>query len=686
VALCSGKVKLLILALLLSPVSLLFQGGRLSPSASPSMVRVARAGRSDHQATAMRPGGAPRLTNLLTHPGGRDTVLSLDRPRIVFTRVESGHDAGLPGLFPLNLKDSSLVPITPLEDQNDVNPHGSAWDGVRSRGAFVSASVTAGDVRHPAAPMASPDVLGATTYYVRPDGGDATQCTGLANAPYPGSGTGQPCAWDHPFRALQPSGEPGQAGTTRIGGGDTLIIAAGAYRMGYGAPGAENCQSDYPWDCVMPPIPSGPDATHPTRILGAGWDTGCATPPELWGAERAAMVVNLTGSDHIEIACLEITDHATCADAHTGGLACKSDAFPYGDWALVGLHAEDSEDVTLRNLDIHGLAYGGVQAGRLRDWTLEHVRLAANGWVGWDGDIYGKDANAGTLTFRHWTVEWNGCVETYPGKQPTGCWAQTAGGYGDGVGTGETGGHWIIEDSAFLHNTSDGLDLLYTRLAGSQIEIRRTLAKDNAGNQIKTNGPTLIENSVVVGNCGFFEGQSFTHDVDNCRAAGNALALNLQSGNAVTITNNTITGEGDCLVEVICEGTCTGSETVRMRNNIFVGQTDFISPSENACLVYQENFPADPLDADYSLIHNTKEDRCPVGSHDICQAPALVNETVDAFDAHLRAASPAIDAGTTEGAPSDDFDGYPRDTIPDIGAFEFNASPLIYLPLLLRGR
>ena len=71
----------------------------------------------------------------------------------------------------------------------------------------------------------------------------------------------------------------------------------------------------------------------------------------------------------------------------------------------------------------------------------------ANGLAGWNGDLEDDDANSGTLSFKRWTVAWNGCVETYPGKKPQGCWAQDAGGYGDGVGTGETGGTWIIEDS-----------------------------------------------------------------------------------------------------------------------------------------------------------------------------------------------------------------------------------------------
>jgi hypothetical protein len=519
----------------------------------------------------------------------------------------------------------------------------------------------------------------ATTYYVRPDGGSAAHCTGRVNAPYPGSGTGQPCAWDHPFRALPPGGAP------RIAGGDTLIIAAGSYRMGYGAPGAGNCESDYPWDCTTAPIPSGPNPSNPTRVLGAGWDTGCTNPPELWGTERAYYILNLTASNNVEIACLELTDHSGCVEDHTGGLACQRDTYPYGDWADTGLYAADSANVHLRDLDIHGFANAGVHAGRLADWTVEDVRIAGNGWVGWDGDIDADDSNSGTLHFRRWTVEWNGCGETYPGGQPAGCWGQTAGGYGDGVGTGETGGNWIIEDSAFLYNTSDGLDLLYTRLPGSSIEIRRTIAEGNAGNQLKTNGPTYIENTIIVGNCGYFTGQPFTHHVDDCRAAGNALALNLQPGDQATVINATLASEGDCLVEVICEGICDGSETVRLRNNIFQGQTDFLQPFENTCLIYTENFPHDPLDVDYSVIHNVKNDPCPVGSHDICQAPGLVNPSIDAFNAYLLSTSPAIDAGTTDGAPADDFAGRPRDAQPDIGAYEWwEPAAWVYLPLVLK--
>lgn len=521
----------------------------------------------------------------------------------------------------------------------------------------------------------------AMVYYIRTDGGSNEQCTGLSDAPYPGSGTSRHCAWDHPFRAFPPGGTP------RISGGDTLIISTGSYMMGYGAPQTENCDASGAFNCLMPPIPSGPSPAHLTRILGDS-----QSPPELWGAERPWFIINLTDSSNVEIGYLEITDHSGCVEFHSGGLACERDNPPYGPWAAYGLYAEDSSGVYLHDVNIHGLAAGGVHAGRLTDWTVENVRIAGNGFVGWDGDLWDEygDSNSGTLTFHRWTVEWNGCGETYPGEQPTGCWAQSAGGYGDGVATGESGGHWAVEDSVIRYNTSDGLDFLYIREPGSSIEIRRTLAEGNAGNQIKNaRGPLLIENSIIIGSCGFFEGQPFTFDVDNCRALGTALALGLMAGDAVTVTNNTFTSEGDCLVTAECGDTnCSGSESVLLRNNLFQGQVDFLQPFENTCLIYQETFPDYPFNMDYSIINNVKDNICP-GGHNTCGVPlGLVNAGMDAFDAHLLAGSPAIDAGLATAAPPNDFNGNSRDAQPDIGAYEYGAgsSVNLYLPVLVLSR
>ncbi|MFH1789617.1 MAG: choice-of-anchor Q domain-containing protein [bacterium] len=502
-----------------------------------------------------------------------------------------------------------------------------------------------------------------TTYYVRTDGGSASQCNGLSNSAYPGTGTNQNCAWKHPFVALPPEG------TARISGGDTLMIANGSYKMGYGASvGAENCSEYWPWDCHMPAIPSGTSSANKTRILGESWDSGCSTKPQLYGAERSYMIFDLRGTNNIEMQCLEITDRSACVEFHSGGNACNRDNYPYGNWASVGIWAEDSSNGLLKNIDVHGLAGRGLMAGRLTDWTIEDTKIQGNGWAGWDGDIDGSDSNSGTITLTRVNIDWNGCGETYPGRLPTGCWGQSAGGYGDGLGTGETGGNWIIQDSTFLHNTSDGLDLLYHR-SGGTITINRVHAEGNAGNQVKTTGNAQITDSVIVGNCAYFEGKSFTHNVDACRALGNAVSLNLTGATTPALFyNNSVYSQGDGLLLV------DGGGTIKARNNIFYAGVDYWQNYENSFYFYTESNTT--LDGDYNLVYNAKDNSnyCATGSHNLCTSNPQFNSTsANSFNLRLNATSPAIDAGTTA-ITTIDFTGASRTkgSSPDMGAYEIN--------------
>jgi hypothetical protein len=521
---------------------------------------------------------------------------------------------------------------------------------------------------------------GAATFHVRTDGGPAGECDGTSDTAYPGSGSGLSCAWAHPFWALD------EWGAWKLESGDTLIIGPGSYMMGYGAPNTSGwCVSDWTWECHLPPLPSGKPGS-PTRILGKGWDAGCAGAPELWGTERAYVLLDLSGTSHAEIACLDLTDHAACVEFHADpSAACKRDSYPHGAWASTGIFASDSSEVSLSHLDVHGLASAGIRAGRLTNWSLEDVRIAGNGWAGWDGDIYGDDTNQGTLSFTRFVVEWNGCGESYPGKAPLNCWSQTAGGYGDGFGTGATGGRWVFEDSLFRYNTSDGLDLLYVSGAGAKVEIRRTMAYGNAGNQVKTRGPTLIENSVMVGNCAFFHEKPFTHNVDNCRALGNALSLTVEKKNILRVVNSSLAGQGDCLISAECTN-CDGSERLLLANNILQGHSEFLDPSDTTCYAYTEGLAPSFIEADYNVIYQGKMSSYPTGLHDIAADPIFVDARLDTFDGRLQALSPAIDSGLPVGSlggliPAVDITGQARPigSGVDRGAYEYGAEPPLRL-------
>jgi hypothetical protein len=519
---------------------------------------------------------------------------------------------------------------------------------------------------------------GGTTYYIRTDGGTAAQCTGTTDAPYPGSGTNQPCAWSHPFWALN------SGGNWKINGGDTIIIAAGSYKMGYGAPNTSWCEADGAYECDLPPLPSGPGAGSPTRILGKGWNSGCPDPPELWGSQRPWNIIDLTGSSNVYIGCLEITDHSNCVEFHeNSSVSCERDSYPFGNWASDGIFASDSSNVTLKHLDIHGLASAGIRAGRISNWTIENVRVAGNGWIGWEGDIDGNDSNSGTIHFKDFIVEWNGCGETYPGGQPHNCWDENVGGYGDGLGTGATGGHWIFEDSIFRYNTSDGLDLLYARNPGSKIDIKRTMAYGNVGNAIKVNGDAAMENCLMVGNCSFFHGKSFTYHIDDCRALGSPLAFNLRKGTTFSMVNSTIVGQGDCLITGECDdGACDGSEIIIIKNNAFQGYPDYTDPGDTTCYLWLDRFDFYNTRMDYNIVYKTKiADEITLSAHDLQQNPRFVNDSLASFDGHLQSNSPAINSGLAVGSlsgliPADDIEGNSRPSGAgvDRGAYEYRSS------------
>ncbi len=514
----------------------------------------------------------------------------------------------------------------------------------------------------------------AKDYYVRSDGGSAQQCNGLSNKSLAEKGENNGCAWNHPFQALPPEGKP------KISAGDTLYIGNGSYQMGHGAPGAGSCSSDYPWDCFMPAIPSGKDKLHPTRIVGEMTGKQCVNPPVLWGAERSSRIINLKGASNVEISCLNITDRDNCIEFYNPEKfpcegcvkACQRDKFPYGNWADTGLYAEDSDNVVLNNLRIHGMASQGIHAGRISNWQINNTQIVANGMVGWDGDLAGPSSNSGTIVFRNTEIAWNGCSEDWKTGQPLpkSCWGQESGGYGDGIGLANSGGTWRFEDVVVHHNSSDGIDLLYLDKT-AKVEVSGLKAYANAGNQLKISGSAEIENSVLNSNCSSFKAP-LMREGDLCRAQGNTLSISLFSNSKVSLKHSTLTGEGDCLMIASCKDeSCNGSEKIQIDSSIFVGHKDWRAGDQTCLYWYGDGLVQDPFSMKYSLINDVKDlNACPGEEMQCDKKPGLVNDSLENFDGHLLPNSRAINSGNPASSTNRDVDGNERKNIPDIGAYE----------------
>ena len=508
--------------------------------------------------------------------------------------------------------------------------------------------------------LAAGSTAHATTYYVTPAGGLSPACDGTTAVAAPAAH----CAWASPMVALPPAPYGGTS-TPLIHGGDTLLVADGSYMIGIGAPGTGICNAGNSSGCTMAPVPSGPDATHPTRVIG-----NVAHPVELWGVEKLYMLLNLTGSSNVEVAGFELTDHSPCIQNQSRQGACKNTT-PYGPWAQNGFIASDSSNVWLHDMYIHGLGNEGAKAGRLTNWTVERVRIIGNGFAGWDGDISNGVPNAasnhGAMVFRSNEIAWNGCGELYPATTPYGCWAQNIGGYGDGFATGHTSGNWLFEDNYIHQNVQDCLDLLYGDNTATLIA-RRNRFVGCAGNQLKWRGiSATITDNLIVGDCFSAWSTSYTTFLYNmdlgdvCRASGSAIALSYLPGSRFTLDSNTITGGSGSLVELSQTGTDgSGPGAFTATNNIFDGNNNAqwqLAASgggiETVGGVYDYNV-APPATESYShnVFWGVKNNQCPAGS--LCVDPQFVNANVSTFNPQLVAGSPAVGYGspTFTGTPT----------------------------------
>lgn len=552
----------------------------------------------------------------------------------------------------------------------------------------------------------------AETWYVRVDGGSASECTGKADAAYPGEGLAQPCAVNHPFWLLA------DANTWRIQGGDEVIIGNGSYRMGWGAPGtgaggvfgSQYAANSRP--VGLPPVPSGPTPDQPTRIAGAEAATGCAVRPELWGSGGTYQVINLgfggplwtdtPGSSNVTLECLEITDHAQCI---YGGFAtdpnyCPNQYAPMynGPWGAFALKGNFVSNLTLRDIYIHGMASGGAWVGPVDGLTVERTVIMGNPTAGWDFDpgLTGRDThNRGTILFNEFEVSWSGCVESYPVSTDITTYCQEiAPVSADGIGAGTTGGTWIFRNGTVAFNVNDGIDILYSAADGPpEITVEGMLLHSSRGNQLKMSGVARAVNNVMVGDCRYLMSLPYYKGEQTCRAGGHTLAMVLVGDARSLIANNTITDTNHptapmliaCRTDTFPYGTnCNDNTALTVENNVFYGfsaANAIYSLTGNANLYFR--------DWSHNLYFNLRLP-CPYNRGEtgaVCGAdPQLMAPYLDpSFDAHIPCASPATGAGMVVYNLLWDRDGVDRTgaATMDIGAYQCRADLLAPLAGLI---
>jgi hypothetical protein len=570
-----------------------------------------------------------------------------------------------------------------------------------------------------------------TTWYIRLDGGTNTQCTGTTNAPYPGTGVNQPCAYNHPYQMLTYSGT-----WAALTPGDTIqFLDQGPYYMGEQNAGIGTdwhtqlggicpaASSGIAPNCVLPAFPNN------VTVLGANagschnsTHTGLVNPTVLSGIDDAFWGLNLQGTNGVTVSCIEVTQPDTCTTSGTGAGQCVGGTNNYvgggGGGGIIfeyGSSAQGPSNLTLQDVAVIGIASSGILGSHVNTLstdvtTASDVYIIGNGNAGWNGDGGGCTTNCesvGTMNLSYLDVDWNGCVAAKPYNMnvPSNenaynyCYDDSNEGYGDGFVQIAAGNLTLnVTHSHFRWNTQDGFDSLHLSddlTHSPSVNISDSWSEGNEGQTFKLGAGSAssainnvsISNCRIMGTAGNFPLNPSGWDSglsDFCRAAGDEWAFQLDNGTAITLENNTSVGYGTTMYDFECAygaPNCgSNGATVVFVNNISKGYPDPGNSDILASGLYfgGGNLLANPGSVITNNLWNTMATGCPSSAtaqyekNYVCADPLLSAESnINAITPTLTSASPAIGAGVAIIGMTTDFSDSTRPIPPAIGAFEF---------------
>jgi hypothetical protein len=579
------------------------------------------------------------------------------------------------------------------------------------------------------------------------------QCNGQSTSHYV-SGTNQPCPFNDIRYLWDDAGRGGGQGAWVIAGGDTVQVNGCTALANQQFPSDPNCRVGFDnnsngnppmnwcfgvgfYGCYNPPIPPG-TASQPTLFLGKN---ASSLPPsgqtnpynyrssltQIYGGFALQFVLNLQDTQYVSFRGIEITSHnGACSRAGSPSYpaGCSNNS-PVSDFAGTGfLTNRNSAHITLQDVAIHGLTSGGIFGPHGAAFSLNRVFIGFNAGNGWQFDDGASTPNGphATLPMSYVTIEGSGCLEEYPivhGFPAKGCWDDLSGVYADSLAGQDT----QIDSVTclycnMLYNTKDGF--IGPHPSATTVDIENSTFIGNMGQDIKfitaIGGTAKVLNNEVIGNCsrfsdpsnpipgapqvyGLASGLGGAYLSDYCRAGGNAVASNVQSGATWTFAGNTWVSNnyGSYHWFISCgpayklnDGSC-GTATINVTDNIFLGY--YNSPGTSGPQVYgvgDSSIVFTPSHNDN--FGNTGGGPPCSGSGNICTTPGLVGQPIqqawtnqsflDGFNIYPGVGSQCIHTGVAVSGMTTDYYGVTRPASPTIGAAEPSIVPTVPAPAM----
>jgi len=508
------------------------------------------------------------------------------------------------------------------------------------------------------------------------------------------------------------------------------------YMIGYGMPNTvpSQCSTSYAYSCILSPVPAGISSSEMTAIIGIGthqpqlWGT-----QGLWNILYLTLgnydVENLEITDHDSCTNQSMDPKGTVDGfpAYCGG---TDGGYPYGPWAASGLQLQGTNIIT-KNLHVHRLANEDITfPGNVSNWNSTNDVFTSSGGGG-------ALTNGGTMTFggnntmNNDTWAFGGCSEHYPTPDPANvldpanyhhCCDQSCGGYSlgggfmmqnDGAGAC---GNWTISNSKFLFNIKTNIDFLHCDGTGT-FNLYRSRSEGSSGEAFKAAVNNVnLEEDQLIGNAPVWDTPAFKaitspYDMNGnpvnslmvCR--GNAVTIfNLQSGSQINYINDDVAGNCTSLVETNEYGSCAGA-AINAYNTKFIGGYAYDVTQQQVDLYYNggndgnsdgpcgSTVPFKSFNNSIYGVNSYAGVGCN-GTNSVCSDPLIFGEQTTPLAnlfgptayysgthlgdlLYLQSSSPLKGAAAsgiayTNGS-SKDYNGYPANSSPDIGAVQYGS-------------